>query len=317
MAGDIPTLDLSWYQRKNKSYFAQEFGEAMEHFGFVRMLGHGVPRSVLDNAASAAEQFFALPMDEKIKHHVPGYTGIMSYTVNGEIARGQTVPDDKQEWCIRLRLPPGDPLAPKIEGLLTVDSVPAFKPAMKKLCRSFEAATVRLMRPLVRYMGEDEKWLDDKFDRAYSTARILHYPSGGGGAKHKDLNLITWLRTDREGLFVEDRTGTVHAIEPQHKDELIINSGYMMEMLTHGVMVASPHWVETDKPRHTIVYFSQPNPDFKLHVLPKYRDVDFEYPDYFPPRSADGVYEPIRTDQFVDGALGGFKAAEAMKAGLR
>jgi isopenicillin N synthase-like dioxygenase len=289
----IPQFDLRDFE-EDKQGFAREFGKAFHDFGFIRLKGHGIPQATLETADRESFNFFEQPDAVKSRHWVRGQEGIMSYTKNFEVARGASAVDLKEEWCIRTRLPAGHPLAAKVDQLLTVPEFPGFKSAVTGLFNAFEKATVSLMKPLSLYMGLDEGWFDDKCTRSHSTMRLLHYPTAGTAASHLDLNFMTWLRADTPGLYVTARDGTEHAVTAQ-KDELILNGGMMLGLLTNDDLKPSWHRVAAEQPRNTIVFFVHPDPDFMLSPLPAFHaHPPVIRPDYFP---TDG--KPISVENFV------------------
>lgn len=116
----------------------------------------------------------------------------------------------------------------------------------------------------------------------------------GTAANHLDLNLLTWLRANKKGLHVTDRSGHEHAVVAK-KGELILNGGMMLGLLTNDDMRPSWHRVEATEPGDTIVFFAHPNPDFVLSPLESFKKAALAVkPDYFP---ADD--KPITANEFL------------------
>ena len=67
----IPTIDISSYRDKPDSDEARRVIEQVKHacttYGFLQIVGHGVPRDIQEDVLKGAAAFFALPMEEKKK----------------------------------------------------------------------------------------------------------------------------------------------------------------------------------------------------------------------------------------------------------
>ena len=60
----IPLVDLKKFTNGNteeKAEFVRELGEAFHTIGFVGVVNHGVPQSLIDRFYSESKAFFALP----------------------------------------------------------------------------------------------------------------------------------------------------------------------------------------------------------------------------------------------------------------
>ncbi|THU55962.1 hypothetical protein C4D60_Mb11t12220 [Musa balbisiana] len=80
---EYPMVDLSW----KRGRAAELLVRACEEFGFVKVVNHGVPRSVIAKMEAEGARFFALPPCEKHKAGPPtplGY-GIRSIGFNGDM----------------------------------------------------------------------------------------------------------------------------------------------------------------------------------------------------------------------------------------
>lgn len=293
----IPRFDLRDYD-KDKAGFSQKLGEAFHQFGFVRVVGHGISENILKNADNAASRFWALPQRVKDQATVPDLKGLIGYSRNSEKALGAKTVDLKEEWSVRARMPGDDAQMTQVGKFLTVPALPHFKGDVTSLFTAFEELTRRAMRPLSLYMGEDEHWFDDKFNRSHSMMRLIHYPQGRNAAGHLDLNFLTWLRAEKPGLFVRARDGKEYKVTAE-PGELLLNGGMQLGLLTNNDLKPSWHKVKAAEPRDTIVFFVHPNPDFVLTPLAKFADnPPKKAPSYFPPADKDGVRK-ITVENFV------------------
>lgn len=77
----VPTIDISPYRADPASTSALKVVEAVRTacttFGFLQIVGHGIPRSLQDDVFRGAAAFFALPLEEKEKldRRMPGSRG--------------------------------------------------------------------------------------------------------------------------------------------------------------------------------------------------------------------------------------------------
>ena len=69
---EVPIIDFGRIYGGNKADqrdLAREFRDACTGPGFFYLTNHQFPQSVIDRAYAAMQQFFALPLEEKMKNH--------------------------------------------------------------------------------------------------------------------------------------------------------------------------------------------------------------------------------------------------------
>ena len=72
---NIPIIDISPFfgrDSSSKQDVARKVGYACEKIGFMVIVGHGVPESLVNQTSVVAKDFFALSYKEKMKVHMPG-----------------------------------------------------------------------------------------------------------------------------------------------------------------------------------------------------------------------------------------------------
>jgi len=93
----IPVVDLSEFisgDFSSKASFVQQLGKAYEDVGFVAVKNHGVPDELITRIYDYVQQFFSLPLEQKLKYEIPGLAGQRGYTSFGrEHAKGSDAPD--------------------------------------------------------------------------------------------------------------------------------------------------------------------------------------------------------------------------------
>lgn len=74
----IPLVDLSKFRNgtaSERNEFAEKLGEAFHTIGFVGVINHGIPKSLIDGFYDASKRFFALPVNVKRKYEIEGLAG--------------------------------------------------------------------------------------------------------------------------------------------------------------------------------------------------------------------------------------------------
>ena len=103
-ARTIPLVDLSKFVHgtpEERAAFVAKLGKAFHETGFVGVVGHGIPKELIDRFYEKAKAFFALPTGTKRKYEVPGLAGQRGYTSFGkEHAKQSEVPDLKEFYQI-------------------------------------------------------------------------------------------------------------------------------------------------------------------------------------------------------------------------
>jgi isopenicillin N synthase-like dioxygenase len=80
---EIPVIDLSPASSpllSDRKLLAETVYEVCVRVGFFYVRNHGVPESVINDVFSAAKDFFALPIEDKMAIHVSGNAHFRGYT---------------------------------------------------------------------------------------------------------------------------------------------------------------------------------------------------------------------------------------------
>ncbi|MER3546116.1 MAG: flavonol synthase [Rhodanobacteraceae bacterium] len=277
----VPALDIRRYDT-DRDAFVAELGAAYREFGFCGITGHGIDARLIDGAYETFRRFFALPLDIKMKYHVPGSGGARGYTpFKVETAKGSQYPDLKEFWHIGRELPDDSPYRELMPQNLWPSEVPAFREYGYGLYEALDALGTRVLRALALHIGLPENFFDDKTNAGNSILRPIHYPpietadipNVRAGA-HEDINFITLLvGASAAGLELLTREGGWLPITATG-DTIVVNIGDMLQRLTNHVYpstthrVVNPPGVEARKPRYSIPFFLHPNPDVVLDPLP-------------------------------------------------
>jgi isopenicillin N synthase-like dioxygenase len=301
MEKGIPTVDLSQFVQgspEQKQAFVEALGKAFREVGFVAVVNHGVPKSLVDNFYQASKQFFALPEEVKRKYEVTGGAGQRGYTSFGrEHAKQSQAPDLKEFFQIGQEAPAGHPRRSEYPDNVRVEEAPEFYELGRQLYREFERAGAELLRAIAIYLHLDPEYFTDKIQYGNSILRSIHYPpitrepaSAIRAEQHEDINLITLLvGASAGGLQLLSSDNAWIPIMPE-ADEIVINVGDMLQRLTNNYLKSTTHRVvnppreEWHLPRLSIPFFLHPVSEMDLTCLPNC--VSADHPPQYPPITA-------------------------------
>lgn len=283
MSVRIPTLDISRYDT-DRDAFVSDLGNAYREWGFCGIRGHGISASLIADAYSAFQRFFALPTEIKMKYHIAGGGGARGYTPFGvETAKNSQYPDLKEFWHVGREIPRTHPYAAVMPAnLWPEDEVPGIREKGYALYSALDALGARVLRALALHIGLPERYFDDKIQFGNSILRPIHYPpitnvevpNVRAGA-HEDINLITLLvGASADGLQVLSRKGEWVPFTAD-ADTIVVNIGDMLQRLSNHVYPSTTHRVvnppgdKARESRYSIPFFLHPNPDFLIKTLPQ------------------------------------------------
>jgi isopenicillin N synthase-like dioxygenase len=300
----LPVLSLA----DDKASFSRGIGDSFKTFGFALVKDFAIDRGLIDQAWKLSEQFFALPLEEKLAYHDPAIGGARGYTPFGvEIAKDAKHHDLKEFWHVGRDLPPGSPLA---DASMPPNVWPArpehFREVFSELYRRFDLTGATILSRIALYLGLDEHWFDSPIEDGNSVMRLLHYPPleniAGEAIRagaHGDINLITLLLGAEEaGLELLTREGQWIPANPP-EGALVVNVGDMLERLTNHMLPSTIHRVRNPDAararfsRYSMPFFLHLRSDFAFETLPQCITAD--NPDRYP--------VSITADQFLQQRL--------------
>ena len=267
---------------RNPTAFAEELGNSFVDYGFAIVRDHGIPQDLIDRAEAKARAFFALPEDVKRAYLIAGSGGARGYTAFGvETAKGGTASDLKEFWHVGRELPAGHKFRAVMADNVWPAEVEGFRETFLELYDAFDAAGLKVLRAIARFLKVDEEYFTDTVRDGNSVMRLLHYPpidqpTGNqirAGA-HEDINTITLLLGAEEaGLELQTKDGRWLPVSPK-PGELVVNIGDMLQRLTNGRLRSTSHRVVNPAPdrasraRYSMPFFLHFRPDFVIEALP-------------------------------------------------
>lgn len=293
---DIPVIDLSPARSGDAAErlrIGQEMDRNCREIGFFTVTGHGVPTAVMDELRRTAKEFFALPLEEKLRATHPAKGTPRGYIAQGveALSHGNalaTPPDLKEYYHFGRQSWPDEPYYSSLEGRryfipnLWPERPVGFAEVAAKYYAAMEALTVEMMRLAALGLGIPEHFFDDKIDRHITAMRLNHYPEQRtapapgqlrAGA-HTDYGLLTILNGENVpgGLQAQTRDGRWVDVETD-PGTFVVNIGDLLMRWTNDRWVSNVHRVmnpPADAPpgsRLSIAYFQHPNYDASIECI--------------------------------------------------
>jgi isopenicillin N synthase-like dioxygenase len=252
--------------------------------GFV-YTRHDLSDDLLDTAYGMLAEFFSKPVEDKQQATVQGAAGQTGYTgLLVETAANSDHPDWKEMLNWSRELPAGHPLKrnhPQAypDQLLPEMVVPGITDVLSRFHDAIFDLQRRFLRVIAEGIGCHESFFDDMVTDGPTLTRAIRYPPMGDvpdeghvwAGAHGDINLITALpRATAPGLQVMVDDEWVDAVPPD--DQVIINTGIMLERLTNGTIPIGWHRVVAapgyEGERYSVVQFCHPRPWTVLAPVP-------------------------------------------------
>jgi isopenicillin N synthase-like dioxygenase len=290
----VPVIDISAWTTGaagERAGIAAELDDACRRIGFVQIVGHGVLDSVRRDIHDAADEFFDLPLDEKLRYRPPrpeinrGYAPMGSEGLTYSLGV-DSPPDLFEAFNIGVGSPPSaadDPVvfAPNIW--------PSRPPAMRDRFEAYFAAAKDLADRLTEIVAValrlPDTYFVDKTDRSVDVLRANHYRRRAGepapatgqmrmGA-HTDYGILTVLLADPvPGLQIVGPEGTWCDVLPR-PDGFVVNLGDALAVWTNDRwkstlhrVVPPPMEVTGEARRRSFALFHDGNLDAVIECLP-------------------------------------------------
>ena len=270
MTDRITTLDFSSFRAADPAVrraIAERLGACFERYGFVSLVGHGIPRETIQAGFGAAEAFFAQAEPAKLalqdRRNNRGYIPLFDSQRPGE------KPSGLEAFSI------GHTGAPTDAGLLSLPfyaptpwpDLPGFRDRVEALYRALFGVGEDLLRACALHLGAPEDFFAAMARDTYSNMRLVHYPPQEAVAGtsdfgvHVDRGLITLLIQDMNGgLAVRDADDAWLPVVPD-PEAIVINVGTLLRRWTNGRYRAALHRVinASGRERYSVPLFFHPS----------------------------------------------------------
>lgn len=284
-ASAIPVIDISRFRgtADEREAFLDDLRHAAHDVGFLYVVGHGVPQQTIDDVFTAAQAFFALPLEERqaidnLKSpQFRGYTRVGYEHTNGRPDRRDQL-DIGVERTV-LDVGPDDPAYLRLIG---PNQWPEAQPELKRAVLAYQDAAERVSKEVLAAfavaLGQDEHYFEQWFDdESHNHLKVIRYPGRGdepddqGVGSHKDYGFLALLvQDDFGGLQVQSLEGEWLDATPL-RGSFVFNIGEMLEVMTQGYLRATVHRVVSppgDVDRYSVPFFLGPRLDAEMPVMP-------------------------------------------------
>jgi isopenicillin N synthase-like dioxygenase len=303
---EIPIVDVSglFGTPTERSDVAEALGRAAREVGFLYVTGSGVRESLFEDMLAATEQFFALPLEQKMAVYIGNSTNHRGYVPTGEEGGYVSeLPDDKrpddlkEAFDLSLELPADDPEYLAGNPMLGPNQWPDL-PGMKETVNRYYDAVLSfgkvLLQGFAMALGEPADRFDEFVTRPPSQLRLIHYPldvdatDAIGIGAHTDFEVFTLLKPTKPGLEVLNGAGEwIDA--PPLEGAFVVNIGDMLEIWSNGTFVSTTHRVrKVTEERYAFPLFF--NVDYDVLVAPLARFVRADGSNKLPLKAGEHLY---------------------------
>ena len=307
---------------KGKQQVARAIRDACESIGFFYLADHQVPQSDIDAVFEAARQFFALPLEDRMKVKLVigenrGYQPLGSRMYAGEA----DAPDLNESYKYQHELPPHDPdilAGNRVHAANRwPEGLPGFRETLIRYYDQMERLSDALLRGFALALDLDEAYFHPSYRKPLTQINLLHYPPHPPASKgrqfglrpHADTTAFTILaQGEVEGLQVQQGGGWIEV--PPVRGTYVINIGDMMARWTNDRFASTPHRVinRSGRERYSVPFFAIPDFDAIVACLPSCQGPG-NPPKYPPLKVGDFMLNSNATDWNKDGPLAAARSA--------
>jgi len=294
----IPVVDIAplfGNDEAAKRAVAKEMADAASDVGFLYVKGHNISREMIAKLEARAAEFFALPEERKMERYIGKSRAHRGYVPTGEEGfydgTDPAKTDKKEAFDLSIELPENDPDHVKGYRMLGPNQWPPELPEMQRDVYAYYEAAMALGHTLFRgfalALGLPEDYFEQWLTKPPSQLRLVHYPSDParavaewGISAHTDYECFTILHVTAPGLQVMNANGDwIDA--PPVEGAFVINIGDMLEALTNGRFIATPHRVRNvPDERFSFPLFCSLDYDTQVEPLPQFIEDGKVYPGY-------------------------------------
>jgi isopenicillin N synthase-like dioxygenase len=285
----VPIVGISGLRSSEPSErkrVSAEIGKAAREVGFLYISGSGIDEARFDRMLAATKEFFALPIEEKMRSYIGlsrCHRGFVPVGEEGIESQASAVPDLKEAFDTALDLPADDPdylAGNPMLGPNTWPEVPGFAEAVTDYYGAVLEVGHLLLGAFADALGEDPDVFTRHATKTPSQLRLVHYPhnpdaqDGLGIGAHTDYECFTLLKPTAPGLEVLNGVGEWIDVPPV-PGTLVVNIGDLLELWTNGAFVATSHRVRrVVEERYSFPLFFNVDYDTEVKPLPQFTSPD-------------------------------------------
>ncbi|KAJ9243453.1 hypothetical protein DTO207G8_952 [Paecilomyces variotii] len=254
----VPTIDLAMLDNpSSRTQLVQQLRQALLDVGMFYVANPPLSRTVIAEAKTQSEAFFALPFAEKTKLDIANSPSFLGYAMLGAERTNNQV-----DWREHLTLASPGPEAitgPVYRRLLgsgqwpSASLLPRFTPVLQALLAESTALVTTLRRLIAEAIGVDSDKLESLFDAHHQQYRIrlIRYPEVEASAEetqslgaHQDTSFNTLIFQIGAQHCLQARNNQGEWVDcPPIPDQPIFVVGRGCQAATHGLCRAPFHRV--------------------------------------------------------------------------
>ncbi|CAG8180600.1 unnamed protein product [Penicillium salamii] len=273
---ELITLDLSEYEQPGgKESLVKQLDHAVRNVGFFYVKNFNISQEEIDNQFALGREFYALPLEEKLKFHSASDLArgeYNSYRPAGHRILGNGIKDNVQVY----NLPKFDGYHERPQPSVIADNIKEIEAFSRKCHTEVVEKLLRLFAILLELPDEDQLVRDHQYDvKGEDHLRYMHYAARSAednkkvgelySPGHTDLGTVTLLfRQPVAALQILNSEGQWKWVQPQD-GTITINTCDALTALTGGLIKSSIHRVHAPPAdqahidRLGVLYFARPN----------------------------------------------------------
>lgn len=284
----VPIIDFSRFSdAQQRLSLAREIDQASRSSGFFYVSHHGIAQELIDKTFKAAQDFFALPLEDKQLISINN-TSKASKNFRGYFAIEQEKLDFALEYAgdykeglkIGRDLPEHHPLVQAKVPLHGANQWPQglalWQETMNQYLAACQQLGCQLMSAFALALDADTDYFSDLLTEPMVTLAPLHYPPApigkiSGAGAHSDYGCLTMVyQQDVVGLQVYDTSVKSWLDVPIIDNTLVVNIGDMLQRWSNNTYKSTPHRVvnNSQDDRYSLAFFFDPNFDASLQPIP-------------------------------------------------
>lgn len=279
---ELPLVDIAalcdGLAHPQRGHAVEALITALSGVGFAVLHGHGVAAGVTQDMRAAVAAVFEEPRESYAdfvvqKTNYRGYVPLGYFTPNS----GSGDVDYYEAWKLHQETAPDDPVCAQ-SNLYGPNRWPPIAAGVRNAVSAYWAEMDRVNRCVLQAicegLGLKAAGVLDLLRKPLTNMTLLNYPGampqqGWGIHPHKDFNFLTFLAHDPVGGLEVRRLDGSWLDARCPPDALVMNVGDMLELLTGGRLVSTPHRVvnRSGLQRMSFPYFSVPRHDVVVRPL--------------------------------------------------
>lgn len=280
----IPVIDISPLVEMNDSSrsieTAMHIRKACREHGFFYIQNHGVSESIQEKLEQLSKEFFSLSEKEKMEISMQkgGHAWRGYFPVGNEFTSGK--PDQKEGLYFGTELTSEHPKVISKTPMHGANLFPQNPKELRETVLAYMHEVTKVGHAVLRGIALSLQLPHDYFESSITKEpfilfRIFHYPKvnrqdeNWGVGEHTDYGLLTILKQDDCG-GLEVRSNGEWITAPPIANTFVCNIGDMLDLMTGGFYVSTPHRVKNTSSRNRLSFplFFDPNFDAIVKPIP-------------------------------------------------